>query len=96
MDDVWVPLAEAMLIAMFQPAWNRVDDGFGNHAPGKDREGRKRSPWDVIHPGRSWASRLRDHPKSAGDVFKDLESSLAGAPTPPSPSPGEDDDDVDG
>ena len=34
-DDIWIPLAESMLIERFKPVWNRVLDGFGNHDPGK-------------------------------------------------------------
>lgn len=94
-DDIWIPLAESMLIEMFKPVWNSAIDGFGNHAPGSGRGGQKRSRWDVIHPGRPWAARLRDNPKSAGDVFKDLESFLAGAVTPPPPSPGDGEDEGD-
>jgi hypothetical protein len=57
-DDIWIPLAESMLIEIFRPAWNMVIDGFGIHAPGKGRYGQQRSVWDSLHPGRSWAERL--------------------------------------
>lgn len=60
-DDIWIPLAESLLIREFAPAWNKVLDGFGNHAPGSGRSGQRRSSWDTIHPGRSWATRLRDN-----------------------------------
>lgn len=36
-DDIWIPLGEALLIEQFSPLWNRVLDGFGNHDPGKGR-----------------------------------------------------------
>jgi len=36
-EDIWIPLGEAMLIDLFNPLWNRVLDGFGNHDPGKGR-----------------------------------------------------------
>jgi Eco29kI restriction endonuclease len=36
-DDIWIPLAEAMLIDLFNPVWNKLIDGFGNHDPGKGR-----------------------------------------------------------
>jgi Eco29kI restriction endonuclease len=58
-DDIWIPLGESLLIEAFAPLWNRVLDGFGNHDPGKGRYQQQRSPWDVIHPGRSWAERLQ-------------------------------------
>lgn len=58
-DDIWIPLAESLLIEKFAPVWNRVLDGFGNHDPGRGRHAGKRSPWDCIHPGREWADRLQ-------------------------------------
>ncbi len=57
-DDIWIPLAEAVLIETFRPAWNKLLDGFGNHDPGKGRYQQQRSPWDTIHAGRAWADRL--------------------------------------
>lgn len=54
-DDVWIPLGETLLIQQFLPVWNRVVDGFGNHDPGGGRRLQRRSPWDELHPGRSWA-----------------------------------------
>ena len=57
-DDIWIPLGESLLIEMFSPAWNKVVDGFGNHDPGEGRYKQKRSPWDVLHPGRPWAEKL--------------------------------------
>lgn len=63
-DDIWIPLGENMLIETFQPVWNVVIDGFGNKTPGARRATQYRSPWDVIHPGRSFASMLAAHPTS--------------------------------
>lgn len=56
-EDIWIPLGESMLIEMFNPLWNKVLDGFGNHDPGKGRYNQQRSFWDTVHPGRSWAER---------------------------------------
>jgi hypothetical protein len=64
-DDIWIPLAESLLIEMFSPLWNRKIDGFGNHDPGSGRYNQQRSPWDVIHPGRPWAAKLQ--PPSADE-----------------------------
>jgi hypothetical protein len=36
-DNIWIPLAESILIEMFNPLWNKVVDGFGLHSPGKGR-----------------------------------------------------------
>ncbi|MDR1014488.1 MAG: Eco29kI family restriction endonuclease [Coriobacteriales bacterium] len=67
-DDIWIPLAESMLIERFAPVWNRILDGFGNHAPGKGRYGGKKSQWDTIHPGREWATRLQPNSQTANEL----------------------------
>lgn len=54
---------EASLIRQYKPIWNSCIDGFGNHDPGSGRYDQARSDWDILHPGRSWADKLRgDHP----------------------------------
>lgn len=58
-DDIWIPLAESMLIERFKPVWNRVLDGFGNHDPGKGRHQGMMPQWDCLHPGSAWAERLQ-------------------------------------
>jgi len=58
-DDIWIPLAEAMLIDLFNPVWNKLIDGFGNHDPGKGRYEQQRAPWDTLHPGRAWAEKVK-------------------------------------
>lgn len=59
-DDIWIPLGENMAIETFQPVWNRAIDGFGNKDPGRRRAMQYRSPWDVLHPGRSFAEKLAE------------------------------------
>jgi hypothetical protein len=56
--DLWVPLAENLLINQYRPLWNVVIDGFGNNDPGGGRYKQKRSDWDVLHPGRPWVQNL--------------------------------------
>jgi hypothetical protein len=56
-SDLVVPI-EAELIRRYQPLWNTLVDGFGNHDPGSGRYNQAKSEWDVLHPGRSWAERL--------------------------------------
>jgi len=58
LDDIWIPLAENMLIETFKPLWNVTVEGFGINDPGKGRAQQKRSSWDVLHPGRLYAERL--------------------------------------
>lgn len=55
---VWITLAERFLLDHFQPVWNTVIDGFGNHPPGRGRRDMRRPRWDVVHPGRPWATEL--------------------------------------
>lgn len=75
-DDIWIPLGEAMIISKFFPVWNHVIDGFGNHDPGKGRYNQQRSPWDVIHPGSTWADRCIQCNKSETDILESLDSHL--------------------
>ncbi|WP_424183508.1 Eco29kI family restriction endonuclease [Actinokineospora sp. G85] len=54
--DVFIPLAEQVMIQRYRPVWNQVVDGFGNHNPGSGRAKQARSRWDELHPGRPWAA----------------------------------------
>ncbi len=74
LDPVWIGLTEQMLLAQYQPLWNVVVDGFGNHDPGAGRRNQRRSRWDTLHPGREWASRLRDRGETAADVIAAIEA----------------------
>ena len=69
-DDIWIPLGESLLISMFSPLWNQILDGFGNHDPGAGRYNQQRSSWDVIHPGRPWAKKLKPNSRSRDDILK--------------------------
>jgi hypothetical protein len=71
-DDIWIPLGENLLIEMFQPLWNSVLDGFGNHDPGAGRYNGMRPPWHVVHPGIPWATKCREHSKSAEEFFQEI------------------------
>jgi hypothetical protein len=54
----WQAAAESALINLFNPIWNketRILDGFGKHGDSSKTRANKRSPWDVLHPGRGWA-----------------------------------------
>lgn len=63
-DEIWVPLAESLLIAHFAPVWNQAVEGFGIKTPGRGRLGQRRSEWDVLHPGRAFATHLAASSKS--------------------------------
>lgn len=73
-DDIWIPLGESLLIETFNPLWNRVLYGFGNHDPGKGRYNQARSAWDVVHPGRQWAYRCAEKPKKAEDYLREVKA----------------------
>lgn len=75
-DDIWIPLGESLMIARFTPIWNSLIDGFGNHNPGRGRHAGMRPRWDVLHPGRSWASALGDRQESADEIAADAASFL--------------------
>lgn len=81
-DDIWIPLGENMLIESFQPIWNVVIDGFGNKTPGARRATQYRSPWDVLHPGRSFAEMLAQHPLEAAVFDRRVRDFLAGEAVP--------------
>ncbi|MBI5815985.1 MAG: Eco29kI family restriction endonuclease [Nitrospinae bacterium] len=75
-DDIWIPLGESLLIEHYSPVWNKIIDGFGNHDPGKGRYNQQKSPWDVLHPGRHWAQRLKPNYKSEVQLLKILSEFL--------------------
>ena len=77
-DDIWIPLAESILIEWFRPVWNRVIDGFGNHTPGEGRKGQQMSPWDCLHPGREWVRKLQlqTHALSQDELNNRIENYL--------------------
>jgi hypothetical protein len=56
--SAWQNTAEAYLIDRFKPIWNnqiKICYGFGKHGDSPDTRRNTRSPWDTLHPGRSWA-----------------------------------------
>lgn len=53
-----VQWAEQTMIRRLRPLWNSHLSGFGNHDPGSGRYNQRRSVWDQIHPGRSFASKM--------------------------------------
>jgi len=75
-DDIWIPLAESMLIERFTPVWNRILDGFGNHDPGKGRYNGMMPQWDCVHPGREWATRMQPCANKADELIERIKSYL--------------------
>jgi len=81
-DDIWISLGESLLIAKFDPLWNKLIDGFGNHDPGKGRHAGLRSRWDVLHPGRPWADKCRIRQETAEQIIGEVRDYLRNNPTP--------------
>ena len=79
-DDIWIPLGESLLIEMFKPIWNIVIEGFGIHDPGGGRAKQKRSPWDVLHPGRGFADKLQPGKYTKDEILVNLDKWFAGQP----------------
>jgi len=83
-EDIWIPLGETMLVEMFNPLWNKVLEGFGNHDPGKGRYNQQRSFWDVMHPGRAWAEKCGPNAlKSRDELVDSCRRFLEGKPVDP-------------
>jgi Eco29kI restriction endonuclease len=83
---LWITMAERFLIEHYQPVWNVCTEGFGLHDPGKGRYLGERSWWDVLHPGRFWASRLeakRDRREAERRATDFLVTRRPGARMPP-------------
>ncbi|MBN1176697.1 MAG: Eco29kI family restriction endonuclease [Dehalococcoidales bacterium] len=77
MKEIFVAPVEAELIRKYEPVWNTIIDGFGNHDPGSGRYNQAPSEWDVIHPGRLWASRLTGKPPALQDIIAKLNDHLS-------------------
>ena len=73
---VWVSIAEEFLLKTYQPVWNHLVDGFGNHDPGRGRYDQENSLWDTLHEGRPWAKKLRARKESAGGISSRVEEFL--------------------
>lgn len=75
-DEIWIALAESLLISHFAPVWNTLVDGFGNHDPGSGRYGSQKTRWDLVHPGRAWAFKCKDRAETPGTVHSEIEDYL--------------------
>lgn len=67
--------AESQLIRLFRPVWNsetRVCQGLGKHGDSATTRQNKRSPWDTLHPGRTWAGHSTDDQQPAATIIRDI------------------------
>ncbi len=76
-----VQWAEHTMIRRLRPPWNSHLSGFGIHDPGKGRYNQKRSVWDQIHSGRSWAEKMEslatyDLEKIREQMLESMETNL--------------------
>jgi hypothetical protein len=71
-ENIWVPLAEQLLIQQYRPVWNTVVPGFGLHSPGAGRALQLRSDWDEFHPGRSWAAGQQPARRSPKEILEQV------------------------
>lgn len=76
-DDIWIPLGETLIIQRFQPLWNQVVDGFGNHDPGSGRHAGMRPSWDELHPGRAWATRCQPPKQTREQILEAVDAYMA-------------------
>ncbi len=75
--SAWEETAENHLISYFKPVWNNemeVCYGFGKHGDSGETRRNQRSPWDTLHPGRSWAAADKNVPndRSARQITSDI------------------------
>lgn len=75
-EDIWIPLAESLMIGRFGPVWNKIVDGFGNHDPGAGRREGMVPRWDVLHPGRPWVAQSRPRTEVRDDIVADVREYL--------------------
>lgn len=71
-DEIWVPLGEARLVATFTPLWNVLIEGFGSNPEGGGRKDTARSVWDILHPGRKEDLGIQVNPAIEERILQDL------------------------
>lgn len=72
----WETAAEDYLINLFRPIWNSETNilyGLGKHGDDATTRANKRSPWDTLHPGRTWAAKSVEDARPADVILADLE-----------------------
>lgn len=69
---------ESALIRKYNPLWNSIIDGFGNHDPGKGRYNQAVSEWDFLHPGRIWVARLTGQKPEMEQIISKIRKYIEG------------------
>jgi hypothetical protein len=76
----WETAAEDYLIHLFHPIWNSETNilyGLGKHGDSATTRANKRSPWDTLHPGRTWAAATTLDAKSIAQINVELANHFA-------------------
>lgn len=71
----WQTAAEAHLIGLYKPIWNKemkICYGFGKHGDSSETRANERSPWDMLHPGRPWAEGNNPNRRSLAQIRADI------------------------
>jgi Eco29kI restriction endonuclease len=71
----WETAAEDYLIHLFRPIWNSETNilyGLGKHGDSATTRANKRSPWDTLHSGRTWAANSTHDAKSVTQIHAEL------------------------
>jgi hypothetical protein len=79
-EEMFIGLAERVMINSLKPLWNRVVDGFGNHGQGGGRNEQVCSRWDTLHPGRPAPELLPPSPFSAEQIEEEVAAHFAAHP----------------
>lgn len=80
----WETAAEDYLIHLFRPIWNSETNilyGLGKHGDSATTRANKRSPWDTLHPGRSWAAASAEDAKTLEQINSELAQHFVIHPT---------------
>jgi hypothetical protein len=74
---------EDFMIRLFKPIWNKeikICFGIGKHGDSASTRRNKRSPWDTMHPGRSWAKETSEDQMSRLEIESKIEAHFKSHP----------------
>lgn len=74
---------EDFMIRLFKPIWNKeikICFGIGKHGDNASTRRNKRSPWDTMHPGRSWARNTAEDQMTRSEIEAKIASHYAEYP----------------
>lgn len=80
----WQEAAERLLIALYQPVWNKetkICYGIGKHGDAAETRKNARSPWDTLHAGRKWSSSTGQNQRSEENILARLREHFIKVPS---------------